>query len=119
MHGPDTDLTAKLIDVFPDGCRINLTDGIQRVRYRRSRETAELMIPGEIFEVRVNLWATANVFLPGHCIGLEIAGTNFPRFSRNSHTGGQIATEPADAYTTARQQSTTTPVIAPGWCCRS
>jgi putative CocE/NonD family hydrolase len=95
---PDTDLTGKLVDVFPDGRAINLTDGIQRVRYRNSKEHAELMIPGQVYEVTIDLWATANLFLPGHRIRLEVSSSNWPRFGRNSNTGGSIADEPPEAY---------------------
>ena len=95
---PDTDLTGKLVDVFPDGRAINLTDGIQRVRYRTSKEHPELMTPGQIYEISIDLWATANLFQPGHRIRLEVSSSNWPRFGRNSNTGGIIADEPSQAY---------------------
>ncbi len=95
---PDTDLTGKLVDVFPDGRAINLTDGIQRVRYRSSRTDPQLMTPGQVYEVRLDLWATSNVFLPGHRLRLEVSSSNFPAFGRNSNTGAEIASEPASAY---------------------
>jgi len=95
---PDTDLTGKLVDVFPDGRAINLTDGIQRVRYRRSRVHPELMNPGEAYEVSIDMWATANVFEPGHRVRLEVSSSNWPRFGRHPNTGGSIADEPAEAY---------------------
>ena len=84
----DTDLTGKLVDVWPNGFAQNLTDGILRLRYRNSMEKAELMNPGEIYKVTVDLWSTANVFLAGHRLRLEIASANFPRFDRNLNTGG-------------------------------
>jgi predicted acyl esterase len=46
----------------------------------------------------LNLWATANTFLPRHRIRLEVSSSNFPKFDRNSNTGGDIATETADLY---------------------
>ena len=92
------DLTAKLVDVFPDGRAIILTEGILRARYRNSLETTELLEPDRIYELRIDLWATANVFLPGHRIRLEVSSSNFPRFNRNSNTGGYIANEPASEY---------------------
>jgi putative CocE/NonD family hydrolase len=95
---PDTDLTGKLVDVYPDGRALILTEGILRARYRNSFTMPELLEPGEIYELRLNLWATANVFLPGHRIRLEVSSSNFPRFDRNSNTGGEIATETADEY---------------------
>jgi uncharacterized protein len=49
--------------------------------------------PGELYELRLDLWATLNVFLPGHRIRLKVASSSFPRFGRNSSTGGDIAAE--------------------------
>nr|WP_101830678.1 CocE/NonD family hydrolase [Frankia canadensis] len=89
----DTDFTAKLVDVFPDGKAINLCDGILRARYRNSRAREELMKPGEVYEITVDLTATSNVFLPGHRIRLDVSSSNFPRYDRNTNTGGVIARE--------------------------
>ena len=87
---PDTDFTGKLVDVFPDGRAIFLTDGILRARYRHSLADPELLTPGQIYEVAIDLSVTSNVFLPGHRIRLEISSSNFPRFDRNTNTGGTI-----------------------------
>ena len=84
---PDTDFTAKLVDVGPCGRAINLSDGIIRARYRNSTARAEAISPGKVYEYRIDLWATSNVFLPGHRIRLEISSSNFPRFDRNPNTG--------------------------------
>ncbi|MCY4626772.1 MAG: CocE/NonD family hydrolase, partial [Acidobacteria bacterium] len=90
---PDTDFTAKLVDVyppsddFPEGFDLNITDGIQRARYRDSRETEILMTPGQIYELEVTLFPTANRFQAGHRIRLEISSSNFPRFDPNPNTG--------------------------------
>ena len=97
----DTDFTGKLVDVFPDGRAIILTDGILRARYRDSFTAPELLEPDSIYELRINLWATANVFLPGHRIRLEVSSSNFPRFGRNSNTGGDVAHEAPEAYQSA------------------
>jgi len=83
----DTDFTAKLVDVHPDGYAINLCDGIIRARYRESRERQKLMEPGKLYEFKINLGPTSNVFLRGHRIRVEIASCNFPRFDRNLNTG--------------------------------
>ncbi len=80
---PDTDFTAKLVDVEPDGYCMNLAEGILRVRYRNSIEREEFIEPGEIYQLSLDLWATAHTFQPGHRIRLEIASSNFPRFDRN------------------------------------
>jgi hypothetical protein len=82
----DTDFTGKISDVAPDGTAHNLTDGILRVRYRNSMERPELMVPGTVYRITVDLWSTANVFLKGHRIRLDVASSNFPRFDRNLNT---------------------------------
>jgi len=83
----DTDFTAKLVDVGPDGLAKDLTEGILRMRYRASQELSELMNPGQIYEITLDMWATSNVFLRGHSLRLEISSSNFPRFDRNMNTG--------------------------------
>jgi putative CocE/NonD family hydrolase len=96
--GRDTDFTAKPVDVYPDGRAIVLTEGILRARYRRSLAEPHLLEPDAVSELTLDLWATANVFLPGHRIRLEVSSSNFPRFGRNSNTGGEIAMEAAAQY---------------------
>jgi uncharacterized protein len=86
----DTDFTAKLVDVAPDGFAQDLTEGILRMRYRASPEHATLLNPGQVYEISVDLWATSNVFLRGHSLRLEISSSNFPRFDRNLNTGEEI-----------------------------
>jgi len=96
----DTDFTAKLVDVQPDGMAINLADGIIRARYRESATTPTLLEPGRVYQFEIDLAATANTFLRGHRIRLEIASANFPWYDRNPNTGGDPAREtriqPAD-----------------------
>ena len=89
----DTDFTAKVVDVFPDGQARILTDGILRLRYRKSLEKAELAKPEEIYQIAIDAGVTSNVFLKGHRLRVEIASSNFPRFDRNPNTGGPIADE--------------------------
>jgi putative CocE/NonD family hydrolase len=89
----DTDFTAKLVDVFPDGYARNLTDGILRMRYRHSLEKPELLNPGEVYRVTIDAGVTSNVFLKGHRVRIEISSSNFPRFDRNPNTGGSIPDE--------------------------
>ncbi len=86
---PDTDWTAKLVDVSPCGDARNLTDGILRARYRNSMTESELLTPGEVVAYEIDLWATSNTFLAGHRIRLEVSSSNFPRFDRNPNTGEQ------------------------------
>jgi putative CocE/NonD family hydrolase len=87
----DTDFTAKLVDVWPDGFVQNLTEGILRARYRDSNEKPELLTPGQIYKLNIDLWSTSNVFKKGHALRLEISSSNFPRFDRNLNTGESAA----------------------------
>ena len=88
----DTDFTAKLVDVWPDGKAINLTEGILRARFRETTSEAKLLDPGKVYEYKIDLWSTSNVFLKGHRIRLEVSSSNFPRFDRNLNTGKDAAT---------------------------
>ncbi len=90
---PDTDFTAKLVDVEPCGYARNLTDGIIRARYRTPRTAASLIEPGQVYEYTIDLWATSNLFKKGHRIRLEVSSSNFPRFDRNTNTGEAIGTD--------------------------
>jgi hypothetical protein len=91
----DTDFTAKLVDVSPDGFVRNVTEGILRVSYRDSNTTPKPIVPGKIYKLKIDMSATSNVFLKGHKIRLEISSSNFPRFDRNLNTG-KSAAESAD-----------------------
>jgi len=82
----DTDFTAKLVDVSPDGKAFNLTDGIIRAKYRRGNNESS-PLTGEIIKYEIDLWATSNVFLSGHSIRIEISSSNFPRYDINPNTG--------------------------------
>lgn len=86
--GRDTDWTAKLVDVAPDGFAMNLTDNILRARYRKSFVHPELLDAGKVYEYTIPIGNTSDVFLKGHRIRLEISSSNFPRFDRNTNTGG-------------------------------
>jgi putative CocE/NonD family hydrolase len=93
---PDTDFTGKLVDLHPDGKAILVCEGIQRARYRRSLLEPELLEPGTVYELTLDLCVTSNVFLPGHRIRLEVSSSNFPRYDRNTNTGATIATDGED-----------------------
>ena len=87
---PDTDFTAKLVDVGPDGYAVNLCDGIIRGRYRESSTYQKLLEPGTVYEFTIDLWPTSNVFLKGHRVRVDISSSNFPRFDRNPNTGNRF-----------------------------
>ena len=90
---PDTDFTAKLIDVYPpnpdypEGFAMNLVDGILRVRYRDSWEKPSLMTPGRVYAIRIDAFPTSNLFKRGHRIRIDISSSNFPHFDVNPNTG--------------------------------
>jgi putative CocE/NonD family hydrolase len=84
----DTDLTLKLIDVYPDGRAYNLDETIQRVRYREGYDKEVFMEKGKVYRVDLTPLATSNYFEKGHRIRIEVSSSNFPRFARNLNTGG-------------------------------
>lgn len=99
---PDTDFTAKLVDVYPDGRAINISDGILRLRHRNGTDREELLEPGRVYGIEVDLWYTAHVFRAGHRVRLEVSSSNFPRFDRNLNMGGPFGLE-AEAQVAVQQ----------------
>ena len=83
----DTDFTAKLCDIYPDGRSMIVLDGIIRARHRNSMESSELMEPGKVYPFEIDLWSTSIVFSPGHRIRVAISSSNSPRFEPNPNTG--------------------------------
>jgi putative CocE/NonD family hydrolase len=84
---PDTDFTAKLIDVHPSGYALILAEGQIRTRFRESFEREVMMQPGTPYQVNVNLGSTSNLFQRGHRIRLDISSSNYPAFEPNPNTG--------------------------------
>ena len=93
----DTDFTAKLCDVYPDGRSMLVADGIVQARHRNALTSQEFLTPGFIYAFPIDLWSTAIVFAPGHSIRLSISSSNAPRFETNPNTG-----EPFRQNTTTR-----------------
>jgi putative CocE/NonD family hydrolase len=107
----DTDFTAKLVDVWPDGFAQNLTEGILRARYRDSRETPTLINPGQVYKLTIDVWATSNVFKKGHVLRLEVSSSNFPHFDRNLNTGATRYLKDSDGKSEQRFVSATNVVL--------
>lgn len=84
----DTDFVAKLVDVYPDGQAFNVQEGILRARYREGYDQKLWMEENGVYELRIDLQATANYFGEGHRIRLEVTSSSFPRWERNLNTGG-------------------------------
>ncbi len=90
---PDTDFTAKLCDVYPDGRSMIVLDGILRASHRNSMEKSELMDPGKIYEFEIDLWSTSFILSPDHRIRVAISSSNAPRFEPNPNTGKPSGTD--------------------------
>lgn len=89
----NTDFTAKLADVYPDGRVMRICEGIVRASHRNPEEIPSNIQPGKIYSYDIDLWATSNLFKKGHQIRVEISSSNFPRFDRNLNSGNNFATD--------------------------
>jgi uncharacterized protein len=87
---PDTDFTAILTDVYPDGRSMLVTEGIRRMRFRNTTSKEELMTPGTIYPVTIELTNTALTFLKGHKVRVIVSSSNYPRFALNLNDGGRM-----------------------------
>ncbi len=98
----DTDITAKLVDIYPDGREILLLDGIQRLKYRSGAAAPDPALPGEPAELTIDLWSFSVIFNAGHRIGLQVSSSNYPRFEVNPNTGEDFpdGIEPVTAVNT-------------------
>jgi putative CocE/NonD family hydrolase len=90
---PDTDWVVRLCDVWPDGRSMWVCDGILRARYRNSLAREELMVPGQIYQFEVDMWATAQVFQAGHRLRIHVTSSDFPWYDRNLNTGRPFGEE--------------------------
>jgi putative CocE/NonD family hydrolase len=99
----DTDFTAKLVNVWPDGRALCVVDGIVRARYRDGSDKASPVTPGEVYEYTIDLIATSQVFRTGHRLRVEIASSNFPCFDRNPGNGAPAATATDEDFVVAEQ----------------
>lgn len=84
---PDTDFTAKFVDIYPDGKEYLMLDGIQRVKFRNGFEKPDPLAPGTIGELTLDLWTISLIVNTGHKIGLHVSSSNYPRFEKNPNTG--------------------------------
>lgn len=100
----DSDWTAKLMDVHPDGKALNLADGVVRARYRNRTSEPDLPRPGQTYEYTISLGATSQVFKAGHRIRVDIASANFPRFDRNPGNG-TLSADATEADLTVQHQT--------------
>jgi uncharacterized protein len=99
----DTDFTAKLVDVWPDGRAMGIADGIVRARYRDGTGQPDPITPGQIYSYDIDLIATSQVFKAGHRVRVDVASSNFPCFDRNPGNGAAAATATAKDFVIAEQ----------------
>lgn len=104
---PDTDFTVKLVDVAPDGTAWNISDSIQRMRYREGEDRQVFMTPGETYRITPPPMLVANVFRQGHRVRLEVSSSNFPSYARNLNTA-------ADPYTSTELRIANNRVVHAG-----
>lgn len=98
----DTDFTAKVLDVHPDGFAQRLNDGLIRARFRLGNDRQVLLKRGEVEDYDIDVWSTCLELQKGHRLRLEISSSSFPKFDRNLNTGGTLGAETSGVI--ARQQ---------------
>jgi putative CocE/NonD family hydrolase len=90
---PDCDFVAKIVDLYPPsedhplGFAVGISEGIQRAKFRNGNENPELMSPGEVYQIRIEMRPLANLFKIGHRIRLDLTSSSWPHFDINTHTG--------------------------------
>jgi uncharacterized protein len=117
----DTDVTVKVLDVYPDGRAYNLDESVQRMRYREGYDKPEaFMEKGKVYRATLQPLNTSNYFELGHRIRIEVSSSNFPRFDRNLNTGGNnydedegVVAHNAVHHSTTYPSSLTFTVVAP------
>jgi uncharacterized protein len=101
---PDTDFVGKLCDVDPEGRSRILAEGVLRARFRDGFVEPRPLEPGRVYELRIDLVATSNVFLPGHSIRLVVTSSSHPRFDRNANSGKRPGEDTEDTLVPATQR---------------
>ncbi|HOV73967.1 MAG TPA: CocE/NonD family hydrolase [Candidatus Hydrogenedentes bacterium] len=84
---PDTDFTAKFIDIYPDGRQILMLDNIRRLKFWNGYAKAEPVAPGTVVPLEIDLWTISLIVNKGHRIGLHVSSSNYRRFEKNPNTG--------------------------------
>ncbi|WP_373864607.1 CocE/NonD family hydrolase [Nocardia vaccinii] len=118
---PDTDFTAKLVAVAPDGSTVNLNDGIIRTPFRDSVDDPTPTVPGQPYQYTIEVWPTSYLVKAGSRIRVEISSSDYPQFAPNPNTGQpfganadtQIATQTI-LHDAAHPSSVVLPIIPPG-----
>ena len=99
----DTDWSAMLLDVWPDGRAFNVADGYLRARHRNGNDRAAPINAGEPTRYEIDLVATSQVFKSGHRLRVDISSSNFPRYDRNPGTGALSSEVSESEFVSAHQ----------------
>ena len=100
---PDTDFSARLCIVDEAGRSTNLLEGIVRARSRASLSDPTPIVPGEVYEYRIELGPVGVLIPAGRRLRVDIGSSDFPQWDRNLNTGGPIGREGPSAGRSARQ----------------
>ena len=82
----DTDFVVTLNDVHPSGYSEIVRQGALRARHRGGPETTELLEPGELYELTIEMTPVAHTFRAGHRVRVAVASSSFPNFLPNAGT---------------------------------
>ncbi|MFE3956334.1 CocE/NonD family hydrolase [Nocardia sp. NPDC059091] len=83
----DTDFTAKLVAVAPDGSTVNLNNGIVRAAFRDSLDHPSPIVAGQPYRFTIDVWPTSYLVKAGSAIRVEVSSSDFPQFAPNPNTG--------------------------------
>lgn len=89
----DTDFTAKVTFVSPEGISLNLCECLLRLSGRNLTGEPELATPGKIYDLTLGVGQTSIVIEKGYQLRLQISSSNFPQFDRNMNTGNAIGVD--------------------------
>ena len=113
---PVASVALRLCDVAPDGTSTLVSRGFLNLTRRTGMATATPLAPGEVYDVDVDIDATAWQWTPGHILRLALAGTDWPNViappapvSLTIH-GGELVLPTYDATTSPCPA----PVFTPG-----
>ena len=86
----DTDFSARLCDVYPDGRSMIMTQGIRRARFRNAYDKEELMIPGQMYRIIIGLQNIGLTLLKNHRLRIVISSSDYPHYDINLNNGGAL-----------------------------
>ena len=77
---PNAFVVARLSSVAPDGAATRVTYGVLNLTHRDSHEDPEPLVPGQTYQIRLQLNDVAQRFARGHRIRIALSNTLWPLF---------------------------------------